>query len=101
MMAIINYSVYLTLPLNPSLQGSYSIYISIFFPIIMRDSEGVTKKIFAQKVDRFRLKAVKRIESPGWKAPPSTRGINGCCHQHRRIECPGWKAGLYRSSQYI
>jgi hypothetical protein len=38
--------------------------------IIVRDSEGVSKKIFALKEDRFRLKIVKRIECPGWKAFP-------------------------------
>ena len=58
----------------PLSRESYSIYISIFFSIIMRDSEDVSKKIFAQKKDRFRLKAVKIIESPGWKALPEHPG---------------------------
>jgi hypothetical protein len=54
------------------------IYIHIY--IFFNNNEGLRgciKKIFAKKKDRFRLKAVKIIE------------------------CPGWKAGLYRSSQYI
>ena len=51
-----------------------TLYTYLYF---FNNNEGFReciKKIFAQKKGRFRLKAVKIIESPGWKALPEHTG---------------------------